>query len=94
MTYACREHEEAMKKHKNAKLHLAIIPRKDCIEEIFWRFPHVGQQIFEQLDNQSLAKCQSVSPLWNKSLNEDKTIFIRCIQEILSMPKSRGKYFL
>ena len=74
--------------HENAKFQLEIIKRKNHIEEIFWRFPLVGQQILQQLDNQNLANCQSVSRWWKKIINGDKTIWIRKIQEFLSMPKS------
>ena len=32
------------------------IKRKGKIEEIFWRFPHLGLDILESLDNQHLTK--------------------------------------
>ena len=79
--------KEALIEYKNAKFQVDIIKRKNHIEEIFWRFPHVGQQIFKHLDNQSLAKCQIVSPLWKKSIEDDKIIWIRIIQEFISMPE-------
>lgn len=66
----------ALIEYENAKFQVDIIKRKNHIEEIFWRFPHVGQQIFEKLDNQSLAKCQIVSPLWKKSI-EDYNIILK-----------------
>ena len=37
------------------------------IEEIFSRFPHIGEQIFEKLSNQSLTKCRKVNHNWQES---------------------------
>ena len=33
-----------------------VIKRKGYLEEIFWRFPHIGELMIDQLDNQSLTK--------------------------------------
>ena len=38
------------------RLKIESIKRKGKIEEIFWRFPHLGLDIFEKLDNQHLTK--------------------------------------
>ena len=38
-----------------AKLQLETIKRRGHIEEIFWRFPHIGTQILEELDILSLG---------------------------------------
>ena len=45
-----------------------IQTRKGCIEETFWRFPHIGEQIFEELDNTSLLKCFEINKCWKKLL--------------------------
>lgn len=79
--------KEALKAHENAKLQLAMISRKNHIEEIFLRFPHLGQQILKKLGNQNLIKFKSTSRLLEKITNEDKTIWIREIQEYLSIPQ-------
>ena len=34
------------------------------IEELFWRFPHIGEKIFKNLSNKNLVKCKSVSKSW------------------------------
>ena len=38
-----------------AKLQLETVKRRGHIEEIFWRFPHIGTQILEELDIPSLG---------------------------------------
>ena len=75
---------EAKTKYEAAKFQVEAIKRKNCIEEIFWRFPIVGKQIIEKLDNQSLINCRSVSTWWQKFI-EEKIILIRQIQKNISM---------
>ena len=41
------------------------------MEEILLRFLHLGDSIFESLDNKSLVNCKKVSRLWN-NFNKDK----------------------
>ena len=38
----------------------------------FLRFPHLGQQIFEHLDSNMLAKCTEVNRSWQIFLNKEK----------------------
>ena len=38
-----------------AKFQVEAIKRRGYIEEIFWRFPHIGTQILEELDISSLG---------------------------------------
>ena len=45
------------------------------------RFPKVGQDIFKQLDNKTLANCKMVSRTWNDFNNQNKLIWIRKIQK-------------
>ena len=51
------------------------------MEEIFFRFSHLGEQIFEQLDNESLATCKKVDRLWHGYLEQQKFHHIRTIVE-------------
>ena len=46
------------------------------MEEIFLRFPHIGDQIFEELTNDSFEKCREVSKSWEK-FHEEKMTHIR-----------------
>ena len=71
---------------ESAKFKVETIKRKNHIEEIFWRFPHLGTQIFEKLDNFHLVKCREISTWWKKFVDNDKTFCIKQIQEHISMP--------
>ena len=66
-----------------AKFKVEAIKRKGHIEEIFWRFPLIGSQIFENLDNETLVKCRKVSTWWKKYVDSDKTIWIRQVQKYI-----------
>ena len=46
------------------------------MEEIFLRFPHIGEQIFEELSNESFVKCREVSKSLEK-FHEEKMVHIR-----------------
>ena len=70
---------------ESAKFKVEVIKRKNHIEEIFWRFPHLGTQIFEKLDNSNLVKCREISTWWKKFVDNDKTFWIQQIQEHISM---------
>ena len=47
---------EARKEVEAAEFNIEFIKRKGNVEEIFWRFPHIGEKIFEQLDSASLGE--------------------------------------
>ena len=53
------------------------------MEEIFLRFPHLTEQIFEHLDNRSLARSREVSKTWNKYLEKQKFLHIRIIKSMI-----------
>ena len=44
------------------------------------RMPHIGEQIFDSLDNQSLLKCKEVSRLWYDFIDEQKFPWVRIFQ--------------
>ena len=55
------------------------IPRKNSgqrerpqMDEVFLRFGHIGDQIFEELNSQTLSKCQLVGRSWNLFLDQGK----------------------
>ena len=66
---------------EEAEFELEVLKRKTNIEEIFWRFSHLGRQILEELDNQSLVKCYEVNKWWQKFMNGQKTVYIQKIQK-------------
>ena len=42
------------------------------MENVLLRFPHLGEAIFQKIDNKSLASCQSVSGLWYRFIQYQK----------------------
>ena len=49
-------------------------------EEFFLRFPQLGEDIFKELNNQSLLKCKRVSKTWDSFLVDQKFILMRKIR--------------
>ena len=73
------ELEAAEREWEVAQFQVEIVKRKRNIEEIFWRFPHIGKQILEKIDNPSLANCRQVNKWWCNFV-EGKALLIRKIQ--------------
>ena len=42
------------------------------MEEMLWKFPHIGQNIFKKLSNLNLAKCKKVSKTWEYFITNDE----------------------
>ena len=42
------------------------------MEEVFLRFPHLSEQIFQDLDNYSLSQCRLATRSWKNSVDEHK----------------------
>ena len=56
------------------------------MEEVFLRFPHLSDDIFNALDNKSLANCKEVSKVWYNYLHDQKFVRgrrVRVIQEMI-----------
>ena len=51
------------------------------MEEVFLRFPHIGEQVLKQLDNEDLTKCKKISPSWNEFINNQKLPWIRMLKK-------------
>jgi hypothetical protein len=62
------------------------------MEEVLLRFPHIGKQVFEELGDQNLIQCLSVSRNWKNLLEDCKFLWIRMILGI-SNPVNRVKYY-
>ena len=58
------------------------------IIEIFMRFPHIGDRIFEKLDNQSLTKFRLVCKSWSNFVDDQRMFWVRRIQAKIFMPHS------
>ena len=50
------------------------------MEKVFLRFPHIAEQIFEELDNYYLIQCKVISPIWKNFMEESKFSYIRLIE--------------
>ena len=42
------------------------------MEEILWRFPHIGEQTFKKLSNENLVKCKTVGRTWYHFIDNEK----------------------
>ena len=62
------------------------------MEEVLLRFPHIGEQIFEELGDQNLIQCLTVSRNWKNLLEDCKFLWIRMILGI-SNPVTRVNYY-
>ena len=49
------------------------------MRDLILRFPHVAEQICQQLDNKSLAKCRGVERLWKKFIDERNYPWLRIV---------------
>ena len=74
------ELENAESEYENAQFQVEIFKRKRNIEEIFWRFPHIGEQILAKIDNPSIGNCRQVNKWWCTFVDQGKPLLIRKIQ--------------
>ena len=51
------------------------------MENFLLRFPGVAEEIFKQLDNQTLTKCKEVDRTWRNFLDQNKLMWTRMIQK-------------
>ena len=61
------------------------------MKNVLLRFPHLGQQIFQILDNQDLNKCLKVSRYCKTFIEDQKFFWIRRIVQVtnIDIPLSR-----
>ena len=60
---------------------IEVIKRKGFIEEIFWRFPHIGEQILQKVDNNTLFKCLEINKWWKKVVIKKKICQINQLEK-------------
>ena len=75
-----KELEAAESEWEVAQFQVEIFKRKSNIEEIFWRFPHIGEQILAKIDNPSVGNCRQVNKWWCTFVDQGKSLLIRKIQ--------------
>ena len=51
------------------------------MEEVFQRFPHIGEKIMDQLDNADLANCRMTNPFWRSCIDSQKVLWMRVIYQ-------------
>ena len=61
------------------------------MEEVFSRFSHLGEDIFELLDNDDIITCMKVSKVWKIYLNSQKLVQVRRIKAIVGQFHVVGK---
>ena len=64
------------------------------MEEILLRFPHLGQQIFDQLESKSLTKSTEVSRMWQNFIIRENNPSLRMIQDYTKCSKATLKKIL
>ena len=57
------------------------------MEEVISRFSHIGEQIFEELDNNYFIQCKVISPSWKNFIEESKFSNIRLIMTVTNCSK-------
>ena len=91
--FAEKEALEAQNNVQAIKSKVKAFKAKGQLEETFSRFPHIAEQVFENLDTQSLSKCLEVSKCWNNFLYETNPFF-QPLQFYTGIPKAILKKYL
>ena len=53
------------------------------MENFQLRFPDVGEEIFKELDNESLSNSRMINKHWKNILEENKCLWFRIIQNFM-----------
>ena len=60
-------------------------------ELVFGRCPHIGKQVFEELDNKNLTKCREVCKSWQEFIDNENIAWNRIL---MKFPSGEGMYLL
>ena len=60
---------------------------QSTMTEVFLRFPHLSEDIFNALDNKTFTICKEVSKVWDNYLNDQKFVQERRVRMIKKMIK-------
>ena len=52
------------------------------MEELIFRYPHLAEKIFQDVDPKSFAKCRLVSKKWEDFMKEEKFYFFKMVKAI------------
>ena len=61
------------------------------MEQLVSRFPHIAEQIFEELDNYHFIQCKVISPTWKNFMEENKFSYIKYIKTLTNCSKKAIK---
>ena len=50
-----------------------------AMRDIILRFPHLAEQIFQQLNNEDLVRCREVEKLWKEFIDERNYPWLRIV---------------
>ena len=64
------------------------------MEEVLFRFSHLSEEIFDKLDNESLARCREVSKAWCTYLDGQRFLQIRKMEAKVDQFHAVGVQFL
>jgi hypothetical protein len=72
---------------------LSVLFWNSKMEVLILRFPHLCENIFDQLNNENLAKCIEVSKTWNNYFIKQKFFHCRKIKRIIEKNHSFGEFW-
>ena len=53
------------------------------MEEVILRFPHLGEDIFNWMNNENLQRSRNISRSWNDFISNQKFFWIRIIKDFI-----------
>ena len=62
------------------------------MEEVFQRFPHIGEKIMDQVNNADLTDCRMVNAFWKSCIDRQKLLWKRKIYRWLNSQKWQNVY--
>ena len=57
------------------------------MEDMLWKFPHIGEGIFKKLSNKNLLKCKKVARTWVYFIVNEKFYKLRVKYETIQKEK-------
>ena len=70
----------------------SLVVKNPPIEQIFWRFPHIGEKIFKNLSYKNLVNCKAVSKSWYHYIIKQKFYLLQCPLHYANLQKNKDKY--
>ena len=61
------------------------------MKEVISRFPHIAEQIFEELDSYHFTQCKVISQSWKNLMEKNKFSYIRLIKTLTNCSKKAMK---